>query len=133
MTSQTQQFPVPEAFLPTGLREGLEFAILPREEKPVGHVILAPDSSALIHGVRIEPQRLDPADRGFFTELTRLGATGLTEKMLPAVTGGLVRTTPWYRDHGPGLESDRSQTCRDDCDRHYLHWALLWAGIRNTW
>ena len=83
MTAQTQQAPTREAITPIGERNGLELAIPWRGEKTVGDVILAPDSSALIGGVRIEPQRIYPDDRGFFTELARLGSAGLAEKMVP--------------------------------------------------
>ncbi len=69
--------------LPIGERNGLELGVPSRGEKSVGDMILAPDSLALIDGVRIEPQRVYPDDRGFFTELARLGSAGLAEKMLP--------------------------------------------------
>jgi dTDP-4-dehydrorhamnose 3,5-epimerase len=83
MTAQTQQAPIREAIFPIGERNGLELAVLPRREKSAGDVILAPDSAALIQGVRIEPLRIFPDDRGFFTELARLGGAGLAEKMVP--------------------------------------------------
>jgi dTDP-4-dehydrorhamnose 3,5-epimerase len=88
MTAQTQQAPMREAVLPIGERNGLELAVPSRGPKSVGDVILAPDSSALIDGVRIDLQRVYPDDRGFFTELARLGSAGLAEKMVP---GGEAR------------------------------------------
>ncbi len=72
-----------EGITAIGERNGLELGVPSRGEKSIGDVILAHDSSALIDGVRIEPQRVYPDDRGFFTELARLGSAGLAEKMLP--------------------------------------------------
>lgn len=83
MTTQTQQAPIREAIIPIGERNGLELAVMPRGERSAGDAILAPDSAALIHGVRIEPLCVYPDDRGFFMELARLGGAGLAEKMLP--------------------------------------------------
>ncbi|MBM3775911.1 MAG: dTDP-4-dehydrorhamnose 3,5-epimerase [Acidobacteria bacterium] len=48
----------------------------------IGAVILAPDSAELIDGVRIEPLKLWPDDRGYFLEVHRLGA-GLTAGFSP--------------------------------------------------
>ena len=42
-------------------------------EKGVGSLITAPDSAALIHGVRVQPQVLWPDDRGYFLEVQRFG------------------------------------------------------------
>ncbi len=71
--------------MPTlGQRNGLELAVQPQERRSIGDVIVSPDSSALIAGVRIQPLRIYPDDRGFFTELARLGSGGLAEKMLPS-------------------------------------------------
>ena len=88
MTAQTQQAPTREAIIRLGERNGVELAVMPRVEKSAGDVILAPDSLALIDGVRIEALRVYPDDRGYFTELARLGSAGLAEKMLP---GGQAR------------------------------------------
>src|SRR5258707_14760364 len=83
MTAQTQQAPTREAIFRLGERNGVELAVMPRVEKSAGDVILAPDSLALIDGGRIEPLRIYPDDRGYFTELARLGSAGLAEEMLP--------------------------------------------------
>jgi len=61
-----------------GQRNGLALAILPHSTKSIGSVIADENSSELISGVAIEKLRLFPDDRGFFTELARLG-TGLAE------------------------------------------------------
>ena len=52
--------------LPSGLA-------LPKCEKGIGWLIHSPDSSNLIEGVRIEPYRLWPDDRGYFLEVMRMG------------------------------------------------------------
>lgn len=49
---------------------------LPRCEKGIGHVILKPDASQLIHGIQIQPYALWPDDRGYFLEVMR-GQQGL--------------------------------------------------------
>ena len=46
---------------------------VPRCEKGIGAVILAPDSPHRIAGVEITPFRLWPDDRGYFLEVVRLG------------------------------------------------------------
>jgi dTDP-4-dehydrorhamnose 3,5-epimerase len=46
---------------------------IPSCEKGIGKVILAPDSSDLIAGVRLAPYALWPDDRGYFIEVTRIG------------------------------------------------------------
>jgi len=65
-----------------GTRNGIEMAILRRQEKTLGKVISKPESPDLIEGVKIEPLQVYPDDRGFFTELARLGK-GLAAKMVP--------------------------------------------------
>jgi dTDP-4-dehydrorhamnose 3,5-epimerase len=68
--------------VPLGTRNGIEMAILPRSSKTLGKIIARPDSPDLIDGVRIEPLTIHADDRGFFTELARLGQ-GLAAKMVP--------------------------------------------------
>jgi dTDP-4-dehydrorhamnose 3,5-epimerase len=46
---------------------------VPRCDKGIGNVILAPDSTDLIAGVKATPFRLWPDDRGYFLEVARLG------------------------------------------------------------
>jgi dTDP-4-dehydrorhamnose 3,5-epimerase len=65
-----------------GTRNDIEMAILRRQEKTLGKVISKPESPDLIEGVKIEPLQVYPDDRGFFTELARLGK-GLAAKMVP--------------------------------------------------
>jgi dTDP-4-dehydrorhamnose 3,5-epimerase len=53
-------------------RIALEVAT-PDCEKGLGKVILAPDSQDLIPGVKINPYKLWPDDRGYFLEVLRVG------------------------------------------------------------
>ena len=46
--------------------------------KGIGHLIQSPDSPDLIPGVKVQPLKLHPDDRGYFLEVARLGA-GLVE------------------------------------------------------
>jgi dTDP-4-dehydrorhamnose 3,5-epimerase len=50
----------------------LELAI-PECPAGIGSVILAPDSKALIAGVRVQPFSVYPDDRGYFLEVQRMG------------------------------------------------------------
>ena len=70
-----------EAVLPLGKQGGLELALLRRPSKDLGAVILQPDSPHLISGVEIEVGTIYPDDRGFFSELFRLGASRLTAEL----------------------------------------------------
>ncbi len=71
-----------EAVMPLGTKNGMEMAILRRDEKSLGKIIAKPDSPDLIDGVKIEPLQVYPDDRGFFMELARLGK-GLASQMVP--------------------------------------------------
>src|SRR5256885_13161727 len=62
-----------EGIVSLGTRNGIELAILKRTEKSLGKIIAKPDSTDLIEGIRIEPLQIYPDDRGFFTEIARLG------------------------------------------------------------
>jgi len=66
-------------------RNGLELAIRRASAKGLGKIIARPDSADLISGVRLEPMTLHTDDRGFFTELARLGSKGIAAEM---VAGG---------------------------------------------
>jgi dTDP-4-dehydrorhamnose 3,5-epimerase len=68
--------------VPLGTRNGIEMAIARRESKTLGKIIAKPNSPDLIDGVQIEPLQIYPDDRGFFTELARLGK-GLATNMVP--------------------------------------------------
>jgi len=68
-----------------GTRNGIEMAILRRTEKTLGNIVVKPDSAGLIDGVQVEPLQIYPDDRGFFTELARLGK-GLAAGMVPDAT-----------------------------------------------
>jgi len=65
-----------------GTHNGIEMAIARRTSRTLGKVISKPNSPDLIEGVQIAPLQVYPDDRGFFTELARLGK-GLTAEMLP--------------------------------------------------
>jgi len=71
-----------EEIVSLGTRNGMELAILKRTEKSLGKIIAKPDSTDLIDGIRIEPLQIYPDDRGFFTEIARLGR-GLATDMVP--------------------------------------------------
>src|ERR1700722_3043961 len=74
-----------EKIVPLGTKNGIELAIRGRTEKTLGKIIAKADSPDLIEGVRIEPLQVYPDDRGFFTELARLGK-GLASGMVPGGT-----------------------------------------------
>jgi dTDP-4-dehydrorhamnose 3,5-epimerase len=74
-----------ENVIAVGTRNGLDLAIRRSAAKSLGKVIARPDSADLISGVRVEPMTLHTDDRGFFTELARLGMKGIAAEM---VTGG---------------------------------------------
>ena len=71
-----------ERIVPLGTKNGIELAVRCRTEKTLGKVIARTDSADLIEGVRIEALQVHPDDRGFFTELARLGK-GLASGMVP--------------------------------------------------
>ena len=58
---------------------------VPECAKGVGAVIVKPDSTDLIQGVRIEPIPLYPDDRGYFLEIHRMGR-GLASDFSAATT-----------------------------------------------
>ncbi len=64
---------------PIGDRNGLRLSAVKRPAKDIGAVIQKPDSPDLISGVDIETGLIHPDDRGFFTELFRLGASPMTK------------------------------------------------------
>ncbi|HLW78126.1 MAG TPA: dTDP-4-dehydrorhamnose 3,5-epimerase family protein [Terriglobia bacterium] len=66
---------------PLGKHAGLKLALLRRLAKDLGAVILQPDSPHLISGVEIEAGTFYPDDRGFFSELFRVGASRLTAEL----------------------------------------------------
>jgi dTDP-4-dehydrorhamnose 3,5-epimerase len=65
-----------------GTRHQLELAIRPSAHKTLGKIITSPNSPDLIAGIMIEPLRVYPDDRGFFTELARLGSSGIAARMI---------------------------------------------------
>src|SRR2546427_11614426 len=69
-----------------GARNGLELAIRRSSTRSLGKVISRPDSADLIAGVWIEQLQLHTDDRGFFTELSRLGSAGISSRMIPDET-----------------------------------------------
>src|SRR6266851_10399792 len=71
--------------VPLGTRNGIELAIARRTAKTLGKIIAKPNSPDLIEGIRIQPLQIYPDDRGFFTEIARLGR-GLATDMVPDST-----------------------------------------------
>ena len=65
-----------------GTHNAIEMAIARRTSKTLGKVISKVNSPDLIEGVRLAPLQVYPDDRGFFTELVRLGQ-GLAVEMVP--------------------------------------------------
>jgi dTDP-4-dehydrorhamnose 3,5-epimerase len=61
-----------------GEGDDLRLALLKRPARNIGDVILSPDSPNLIAGVSVEVGAIYPDDRGYFTELFRVGASALT-------------------------------------------------------
>jgi dTDP-4-dehydrorhamnose 3,5-epimerase len=83
MAADTSAAPkVRTQIVPLGTHNGIEMAILPRDSKTLGKIIGKANSPDLIEGVQIEPLTVYPDDRGFFTELARLGK-GLASRMVP--------------------------------------------------
>jgi dTDP-4-dehydrorhamnose 3,5-epimerase len=69
-----------------GEGNGLRLALLRRPARDVGDVILSPDSPSLIAGVSVEVGAIYPDDRGYFTELFRVGASTLTHDLKECAT-----------------------------------------------
>ncbi len=65
-----------------GERNGLRLSLLKRPEKNIGTIIVRPDSPELIAGVGIETGTVFPDDRGFFSELFRVGASAMTQELV---------------------------------------------------
>jgi len=65
--------------------EALSEIQIPNCERGIGKIILKPDSSDLIAGVRVQPIALWPDDRGYFLEVARLGQ-GLVDQFPAATT-----------------------------------------------
>jgi dTDP-4-dehydrorhamnose 3,5-epimerase len=71
-----------ENVIAVGSRNGLELAIQGASAKSLGKIIAGTNSPDLISGVRVEPMTLHTDDRGFFTELARLGSKGIAAEMV---------------------------------------------------
>ena len=71
-----------ESIVPIGECNGLQLAIKKASSKSLGKIIASLDSQGLIAGVQIEHFQVHPDDRGFFTELVRLGADGIGSQMV---------------------------------------------------
>lgn len=61
-------------------------SLVKRGKRDIGVTILKPDSSDLIAGLEIETGSIYPDDRGFFTELFRVGGSPLTRELAPSAT-----------------------------------------------
>jgi dTDP-4-dehydrorhamnose 3,5-epimerase len=75
--NRTEGAPCNEGLL-IGEGNGLQLALLKRSARDIGDVILSPDSVNLISGVSVEAGSIYPDDRGYFTELFRVGGSPLT-------------------------------------------------------
>ena len=69
-----------------GERNGLRLTLLRRPEKNIGSVLTQPDSPKIIAGVCVEVGTVFPDDRGFFSELFRLGASPITHGLAQCPT-----------------------------------------------
>lgn len=78
---ETVKEPVKGEHLPLGERNGRSLSLLRRSGRNIGTVITQPDSPQLIAGVEIETGTIHPDDRGFFSELFRVGASHLTQAL----------------------------------------------------
>jgi dTDP-4-dehydrorhamnose 3,5-epimerase len=92
---KTEGVPSNERLL-LGEGNGLQLALLKRPARDIGDVILAPDSANLIAGVSVEVGAIHPDDRGFFTELFRVGASPLTHGLreCPALQVSVAASYP---------------------------------------
>jgi dTDP-4-dehydrorhamnose 3,5-epimerase len=66
-----------------GEDNGLRLAIARTSSRGLGKIITAPGSQDLIADVQVEPMQIHPDDRGFFTELARLGSDRIASQMVP--------------------------------------------------
>jgi len=69
-----------------GKQKGLALALARRSTRGIGTVIAQPDSPHLIAGAEIEVGTIHPDDRGFFSELFRVGASRLTQDLVHCAT-----------------------------------------------
>lgn len=67
--------------LSVGESNGLRLSLIRRPTRNIGDLIQAPESPNLISGVAIDVGTIYPDDRGYFTELFRLGASPLTDSL----------------------------------------------------
>lgn len=94
--------------LELGERNGLRLSLLRRPEKNIGTVLTQPDSPKIITGVCVEVGTVFPDDRGFFSELFRLGASPITQGLGQCPTlqisaavsyPGIVKALHYHFDH----------------------------------
>ncbi|HKS94650.1 MAG TPA: dTDP-4-dehydrorhamnose 3,5-epimerase family protein [Terriglobia bacterium] len=83
---ETVKEPVKREHFPLGERNGQSLSLLRRSGRNIGTVIAQPDSPKLIAGVEIETGTIHPDDRGFFSELFRVGASRLTQALVDCPT-----------------------------------------------
>jgi dTDP-4-dehydrorhamnose 3,5-epimerase len=72
--------------LPIGEQKGLRLSLVRRPAKDLGDIVASPDSLKLIAGVSWEEGILHPDDRGYFSELFRVGASPLTKGLAQCET-----------------------------------------------
>jgi len=80
--SQHHKTQIDEAVIRLGAHDALELAIRRNPAKGLGKIIMRPDSSDLIAGVKITSLALYSDDRGFVAELARLGSSGIAAEMV---------------------------------------------------
>ena len=77
--------PKPE-LLSLGEANGLRLALVKRPDRDIGDVVQSLDSPTLIAGVSLEAGVLHPDDRGFFTELFRVGVSPFSRDLADCKT-----------------------------------------------
>ncbi len=85
VTPKAEPKPEPE-LLPLGEANGLRLALAKRPDRDIGDVVQSLDSPRLIAGVSLEAGVLHPDDRGFFTELFRVGASPFSRDLADCKT-----------------------------------------------
>lgn len=71
----------PQEVLPIGEQNGLHLSLVRRKAKDLGTTIFKLNSPELIAEVEVEAGAIFPDDRGFFTELFRVGSSPLTRDL----------------------------------------------------
>lgn len=82
-TCETTRTDVPNSeVVALGKRNSLQLGIKRRSARTLGKIITQPSSPDLIDGVVVQAMTVYPDDRGFFTEIARLGSSGIAQFMV---------------------------------------------------